>query len=127
MVAGYCLLFVFVISNLILSQIVSPLYFQLVRPERKTAVEFLKRVKPLPLFDEKLAVYEISYGPGLEEEVFADDKQRDHLINRLEQVLSSNPSQRDVLYSLYLLYSDKGDLNTSNAYFQLAKELDPSL
>ncbi len=126
-VLGYCILFLFLAANVALSQIISPLYFQLSQPNQQLIVEFLKAAKPLPLFKEKLILYKNMYGSEVEEEVFADDKQREALINQLEQILLGNPSQKDILYSLYLLYSDKGDLNTAAAYFKLAKEVDPTL
>ena len=126
-VLGYCVLFLFLAANVVLSQIISPLYFQLHQPNQQLIVEFLRAVKPLPLFDEKLILYKNMYGSEVEREVFAEDKRREALINQLEQVLLKNPSQKDILYSLYLLYSDKGEADTAAAYFKKAKEVDPTI
>ena len=86
-VLGYCILFLFLAANVALSQIISPLYFQLSQPNQQLIVEFLKAAKSLPLFEEKLILYKNMYGSEVEEEVFADDKQREALINQLEQIL----------------------------------------
>lgn len=43
-------LFVFLLANIFSSQLVSPLYFQLVKEDKNAVIAFLERIKHLPSF-----------------------------------------------------------------------------
>ena len=124
---GYGFLVLYLAANIWLSQKISPLYFQFLQDERSSIVEFLRGIRTLPVFQEKLILYKNLYGRGIENEVFASDVRRQELINKLEQLLKNNPSERDILYSLYILYSDQGNTNIANVYLERAKEIDPTI
>ena len=47
-------------------------------------------------------------------------------IHYWESLLQQQPTDRDVLYNLSLLYSAKGDKTTAQQYLDKAKELDPN-
>ncbi|OGK19451.1 hypothetical protein A3G67_00625 [Candidatus Roizmanbacteria bacterium RIFCSPLOWO2_12_FULL_40_12] len=124
---GLASLALFLVLNIALSQIISPLYVNLVRNEREYMVEFLTDIKPLPVFSPKLSLYEDLYGEGVEVAVFAEEQRRNNMINKLERILVINPSSRDTLYNLFLLYKQRDDLNTANVYFERAQNIDPAL
>ena len=123
----FTIFFVFFIFNLISSQMISPLYFQLVSNNKKAIVNFLEKIKILPEFQKILEMNKNIYGKTVEEETFRQENEKKLMINNLEQKLMINPKARDVLYSLYLLYKEKGDNLTAEQYLKQAKEIDPSL
>ena len=118
------LIFAFLFLNLLYSQLISPLYPQFVNESKNTVVEYLKKIKTLSSFEIQLNVFENIYGRGIKEEVFQEDLVRNQKIKKLEQVLEKNPNSRDVLYSLYQLYWEKGDSLTAGKYLKLIKEVD---
>ena len=115
------LIFAFLFLNLLYSQLISPLYPQFVNESKNTVVEYLKKIKTLSSFEIQLNVFENIYGRGIKEEVFQEDLVRNQKIKKLEQVLEKNPNSRDVLYSLYQLYWEKGDSLTAGKYLKLIK------
>ncbi len=121
------LIFLFLISNLFSSQIISPVYFRLINDEKKAAIEFLEKIKKLPEFKDELKKYKTIYGKTIEEEVFAKEIREKQMIKNLEQILEKNPKSRDVLYSLYLLYDSRGDKIKAKEYLRQAKEVDPNM
>jgi tetratricopeptide (TPR) repeat protein len=121
------LIFAFLFLNLLYSQLISPLYPQFVNESKNTVVEYLKKIKTLSSFEIQLNVFENIYGRGIKEEVFQEDLVRNQKIKKLEQVLEKNPNSRDVLYSLYQLYWEKGDSLTAGKYLKLIKEVDPNI
>ena len=123
----FTIFFVFFIFNLISSQMISPLYFQLVSNNKKAIVNFLEKIKILPEFQKILEMNKNIYGKTVEEETFRQENEKKLMINNLEQKLMINPKERDILYSLYLLYKEKGDNLTAEKYLKQAKEVDPSI
>jgi len=121
------LIFAFLFLNLLYSQLISPLYSQFIEENKNATVDYLKRIKTLPSFKTQLSVFENIYGKTIKEEVFREDLTRNEKIKKLEQVLEKNPKARDVLYSLYQLYWEKGDKITAEKYLKQAKEVDPNI
>lgn len=115
----------YLLFNIALTQTVSPLYFSLIQDEKAHLVSFLSAIRSLPLFQSKLLLYKNLYGKTVEEQVYAEDKRKNELIHKLEQILKKNPSARDILYSLYLLHSDRENINVANVYLKKAQEIDP--
>ena len=125
--AGYAILGLYLAINIALSQVVSPLYFSLIKEEYKTAISFLAVIKPLPIFQEKLALYENLYGNQIETAVFREELAKNSMINNFEQIMTLNPSARDILYNLFVLYQARGDEKKALEYFQRAHHIDPAL
>lgn len=123
----FIVFFFFLIFNLISSQVISPLYFQLVSNNKKATINFLEKIKTFPEFQKILEMNKNIYGKTVEEETFRQENKKRLMINNVEQILTKNPKARDVLYSLYLLYKEKGDSLTAEKYLRQAKEVDPGI
>ena len=121
------LIFLVLIINLIYSQIISPIYFQLVNNNKAATINFLEKIKKFPEFDKILEMNKNIFGKTIEKEVFKQENEKKLLINNLEQQLAVNPKAREVLYSLYQLYSAEGDNNKAEEYLRKAKEVDPTI
>lgn len=118
---------VYVILNVMFSQLISPLYFRQVVDERDFIVPYLQSVRSLPTFQKDLILYKNLYGKRIEEEVFYNDTLRENKIKELEETLQKNSSSRDILYNLYLLYSQAGNEPKALEYLNKAKRVDPAL
>ena len=123
----FIIFFLFLIFNSISSQVISPLYFQFVSNNKQATVNFLEKIKTFPEFLKILEMNKNIYGKTIEEEVFRQEKGKNLMINNFEQKLKINPKARDILYSLSLLYKEKGGGSTAEKYLKQAKEIDPSL
>lgn len=117
----------YVILNIAFSQFISPLYFRQVFDEKNSIVSYLQRVRSLPTFQKDLILYKNLYGKRIEEEVFYNDMLRENKIKELEETLQKNPSSRDTLYNLYLLYSQAGNEPRALEYLDRARSIDPTL
>lgn len=120
-------LFLFLLFNLISSQLISPLYFQLLKEDKNVAVAFLRKIKKLPAFTSFLEINKNIYDNSFEQEVLSPDIKRNKLIEEYELLLQKNPKSRDLLYNLYLLYQEDGNEVKAEEYFQKAKEIDPMI
>ena len=118
-------LFSFFFFNLLSSQLISPLYFQLVKEDKNAVVSFLSKIKNLSVFPLFLAINKNIYGNSLEQEVFAEDNKRKETIAEFESLLQKNPKSRDILYNLYLLHNEDGNKIKAEEYLRRAKEIDP--
>lgn len=123
----FCLLFIFLLSNLISSELISPIYSQLMAENKHSAILYLQKIRELPIFEAELKKYELIYGAAIGEDVFRPELEQNAKIKSLEAALTRNSKSRDVLYSLYLLYKEKGDQKTATNYLLRAKELDPNI
>lgn len=115
----------FLLLNIVSSQTVSKLFYEFSAGKKEAAVEFLKRIKDESFFDRYFLEVSGFYQENLEEEVYKEARERQRKIQELEEVLKLNPKARDALYSLYLLYLERGDVETANSYLNQAKEIDP--
>ena len=120
-------LFLFLLFNLITSQLISPLYFKLLKEDKAAVVGFLRKIKKLPVFLSFLEINKKIYGNSFEQEVLAPDIKRNKLIEDYELLLLKNPKSRDLLYNLYLLYQEDGNEIRAEEYLRRAKEIDPTL
>ena len=120
-------LFLFLLFNLITSQLISPLYFKLLKEDKAAVVGFLRKIKKLPVFLSFLEINKKIYGNSFEQEVLAPDIKRNKLIEDYELLLLKNPKSRDLLYNLYLLYQEDGNEIRAEEYLRRAKEVDPSI
>lgn len=121
------LIFAFLFLNLINSQVISPIYFQMVNNNKKSTVTFLQKIKDLPEYQKILEMNNDIYGNTVKDEIFRQENKQKEVINNLEQKLIINPKARDVLYSLYQLYLAEGNKNKAADYLRRAKEVDPGI
>jgi len=115
----------FLFFNIVSSQIISPLYFQLINNDQKAVVTFLQKIKNLPDFQKYLEMNKNIYGSTIENSVFIRDKERREEISKLQTLLEKNPSSRDILYDLSILYKEDGNEIKAKEYMDKAKKIDP--
>jgi hypothetical protein len=120
-------IFSYALINILLSQNISPLYFQVAKENRSAVVDFLSQIKNHPAFASFLTTNQNIYNHSLEQEVFAESIKRKQRIEDYEELLSQNPKSRDILYNLYLLYHEENDELKAAAYLKRAREIDPAL
>ncbi len=123
----YVCVFSFLLFNAILSQVVPPAYFQMMNDNQDSVAYYLQSIRSLPQFPSELSRLESVYGKGLEGNVFSKEIGEKKLIQKYEQILDKNPYAKEVLYSLYLLYGQKGGTKLAQEYFERAKAVDPTL
>jgi hypothetical protein len=116
----------FLIFNIVSSQIISPIYFGLVEGGRKDTVVFLQKIRDLPEFETELKKYQEVYGKDIKEDVFEEENTQNKKIKNFEQTLERNTYSRDILYSLYLLHKQKGDDSTAETYLKQVRQIDPT-
>ena len=121
----FLLLFLFI--NLISSQTISPLYFGFISEDKKSMISFLQNIKNLSIFNKELDKSKIIFGNNIENDVFQPDIEKNNKIKVFEQLLQKNPQSRDILYALYQLYSQKGNIITAKKYLMQAKMIDPNI
>ena len=122
----YGLLFMFLVANILYSQIMPDEYFQLLQGKENAFVSIIKRGKDTSFFQTILPENRNTIAVK-EADIFADAHQRQAQIDILKQTLSYNPESRDVLYALYLLYKRDGQINTANEYLDRARQIDPTV
>src|SRR3990167_8899629 len=103
----------FLILNIVSSQSISRLFFDFSVGKRDAAVDFLKRIKDEDYFPRFYSGVAGFFQENLEEEVYAEARERQRKIQELEEILKLNPKARDAHYSLYILYLQEGDANTA--------------
>ena len=124
---GFILIFAFLFLNFAFSQFISPIYFRFINNDKNATVSFLEKIKTFPEFQKILEMNKNIYGKTVEEETFRQENKKRLMINNLEQKLLINPKARDILYSLFLLYKEKGDNLTVEKYLKQAREVDPAI
>ncbi len=118
---------IYLVLNIFASESISSLYPKLVNEEKVSAIEYLRKISPLPIYKNELTRYKSVFGTSLENEVLQEKRSKDQLIQKLEQLLTLSPKSRDVLYSLFLIYNERGDKTKAQNYFNQAKEIDPTI
>jgi tetratricopeptide (TPR) repeat protein len=121
------LIFLFLLLNIFSSQIVSPIYFQIINYNQKAVSDLLQKIKDLPEYQKILEMNNNIYGKTIEEEVFSQKNKNKTAINNLEQILIKNPNSRDILYSLYQLNLAEGNKIKAEEYLRQAKIIDPNI
>lgn len=122
----YGLLFMFLISNILYSQIMPDAYFQLLQGSDDAFISIIKRAKDTQYFTRLLPEIHNTVA-GHEADIFADTHERKAQIDTLKQTLILNPQSRDVLYALYLLYKQEGDMSRAEEYLDQARQIDPTI
>ena len=120
-------LFVFLAVNIIYSQNINDIYFDIVGGNEKSVISFLKQSKTLSDFNTLLNINTKIYGNSIKDSVFYDDLKRKQKIYDLEQLLQKYPISRDILTNLAILYSQEGNEKKAKEYIQKAQEIDPEV
>ena len=122
----YGLLFFFLILNVVFSQDIPALYFQLTQDNSNALTEFMKQAKEIPTFRAMLPEIKQAFAER-EPAIYAEERARLDMIAKLEEALKQNPNSSEILYSLYLLYDRGGYVEKANVYLQRARSIDPQL
>ena len=125
-VSGYGLIFFFLILNIIFSQDIPLLYFQLAQENGNALTEFMKQAKEIPAFRTILPEIKQAFSER-EPSIYAEERSRLAMIVKLEEALKQNPQSSEILYSLYLLYDRGGYVEQANMYLERARSIDPLL
>lgn len=123
---GIFFLAIYLILNIVSSQVISPLYPGIAEGNKNDAVSYLKKIRSTANFDKELRRQELIHGVSINDLVFEDELAIGAQIKKFEQLLEKNKSSRDILYGLYLLYKEKGDDNAAKKYLDLVKDIDPN-
>lgn len=125
-VSGYGLIFFFLILNIIFSQDIPLLYFQLTQDNGNALTEFMKQAKEIPAFRTILPEIKQAFSER-EPSIYAEERARLAMIVKLEDALKQNPKSSEILYSLYLLYDRGGYVEQATIYLERARSIDPQL
>lgn len=117
----------FLICNIVVSEKISPLYIAVTSYDKSSTVSYLRNIRNLSFFEKELATNIFIYGKGLKNDVFSEEIKRKQTIQNFEQLLEKNPDSRDILYGLYLFYSQSDDKIMAEKYLLRAKAIDPSI
>lgn len=118
---------IFLAANIIFSQNINDIYFDIIRGNKKSVISFLKQSKTLSEFNKLLNINTQIYGESIKDSVFYDDLKRKQRIYDLEQLLQKYPISRDILTNLAILYSQEGNEKKAKEYIQKAQEIDPEV
>lgn len=126
-IIGVFFLGLYLLFNIVVSQMIPDLYFRLVDGNQTAVVKYLRQIRPLSQFKTELAKYRQIYGVKIDNYVFADENEQAVAINKYEAVLQKNPQSVTALYNLSLLYGEKRNKQQAEKYSRMAKELDPTI
>jgi tetratricopeptide (TPR) repeat protein len=121
------LLLLYLFVNILSSQLISPLYFQIAKEDRKSVIVFLEKIKDFPSFPYFLDIHKKIYGNQIEQNVFAEEVKRKETIQNLELLLTRNSKSRDILYNLSILYHEDDNPKKAGEYLKRAQEIDPTI
>lgn len=117
-------LLVFLIVNIAFSQLISPLYYRVIKEDKTSVISLLEKMKDFSSFPYFFGLNKQIYGNQIEQAVFAKEIKRKETIQNLELLLQRNPKSRDIVYQLSLLYNNDGNTTKANEYLKRAKEID---
>ncbi len=128
----YIAIGLFLFLNIFLSRFVSPIYFQMMNDNQKATVSYLQSIlvksgsiRSLPQFSTELLRQKNIYGNELENEIYDKEIKQNAMIQNYELLLRKNLLSRDILYSLFLLYDQKGDKKMAQKYLEQSRTVDP--
>lgn len=116
-----------VFVNVFYSQTIPGIYYKFINEERPAVTSYLIGIRSLPIFPQEFITYKNKYGAWVGTQVFLVESQRNSKIAKLEDALSKNPKSRDVLYGLFQLYKERGDIQKAQEYLNKARAIDPTL
>ncbi len=122
---GFGALIVFLGYNIIASQNIHPLYFQVINDNRQAEAVFLKAIRLLPDYNYFYQIARQKYGEIVDQEMNREAERKKATIANLESILERNPKARDVLFNLGQLYESEGDIEKATLYRERAIAVDP--
>ncbi|CAN5169672.1 hypothetical protein BH09PAT2_BH09PAT2_07070 [soil metagenome] len=125
-VTSYGFLFFFLILNIVFSQDIPSLYFQLTQDNDSSLTQFMKQAKEISTFRSMLPEIKQTFAER-EPAIYAEERARLAMITKLEEALKQNPQSSELLYSLYLLYDRGGYVEKATSYLERAHRIDPQL
>ena len=127
------LLIVYLLGNIVVSQNVSPIYYNLSDSNLSKnnlyddAFNFLVSIRSLSEYEQFLPRFEAVFGSVLDEDIKKHDEKQSAYFENLKYALDKNPKSRDALLKLYLYYIQQGDPEKAQEYLDKAKKVDPTL
>lgn len=113
------------LANFYASVGIPRLYTQHVENERDTIGTYLAAIRSLPEFQPSYTHAVNTYGLRIRNELFTADNIRNAKIIKLEQELTYNPNNRDILIALSILYKANLNEEKSREYLDAARRIDP--
>lgn len=119
--------FSFLLLNIIVSQLISPAYFELVNDDQQAALYYLRSIRQHANYSSELTRLTAMYGDSFKDLVLAEEANQIAMFQKLEQILGKNPYARDILFDLFLLYDRIGNKNLAQQFLMKAKAVDPAI
>lgn len=113
------------LANFYASAGIPHLYVRHVEDERDMIGTYLAAIRSLPEFQPSYTHAVNTYGLRIRNELFTADNIRNTKIIKLEQELTYNPNNRDILIALSILYKANRDEEKSREYLDAAQRIDP--
>ena len=121
----YFILSAILLYNVVLSQIISPLYGKFIQNEKNSVGPILKSIQSRPEFNKLYLIYKNKYGVKIEYEVFSEKKKDELFVSDLEKILEQNLQSRDVNYNLSQVLKKTG--GDGVRYLIHAKQIDTEI
>ena len=118
-------LFIYLYFTISSSQSIDPLFVSVTNENRQAVVQFLQKIRKLPVYNEVYARQKEVFGDSLAEEVDGKHAERMKMIEVLTQIEKTHPPSRDVYLGLAYLWSEVPDEDKARYYKNKAHELDP--
>lgn len=115
------------VGNILMSQTIPLLFVKVSNNDMHSVTNYLKQIRYLPEFFSEYETSVSVYGKDIQNLVYEDEIKRIQMIKKLEQLLENNQYSRDVLFGLYVLYSQSGNPQKANQYLLRAKTIDPRI
>lgn len=112
-------------ANFYASMGIPTLYRMHIADERRYIGTYLAAIRPLPQFQGAYTHAVNTYGLRIRNELFKADNIRNAKIIKLEQELTYNPNNRDILIDLSILYKANRQDEKSREYAAAAARIDP--
>lgn len=121
----FIILLTYLIANIYSSQSISSLFIGVVNDEKPVVIEYLKKIKNLPIFKQDLKNFSQVFGKNIIKEVLKEEEETKIKIKQLELALKKNPNSPQIFYALSILYNNLGDKNKAQEYLKKAQAIDP--
>jgi tetratricopeptide (TPR) repeat protein len=115
----------YLIANIYSSQSISSLFIGVVNDEKPSVIEYLKKIRNLPIFKQELKNFSQIFGKDIIKEVLKEEEENKIKIKQLELALKKNPNSPQIFYALSILYNNLGDKNKAQEYLKKAQAIDP--
>lgn len=122
----YGIIVIFMVINIVGSQYVPSIFYDLINGKREALVEIFMRAKNVSQFHILLPEVEQTFSKH-SKEVYKESSDRKAQIHSLMTILELNSESPEILYSLHLLYQAEKDIERADMYLQRARMFDPQI